>query len=88
LSGNEFHNRNQGLIISIEMNENFSEYETQSLSLNEEYLLGAFEKKVRRRIFGYKREKIAVESKMLYNEGIRKMDILLNSTRMQKPRRM
>jgi hypothetical protein len=44
--------------------------ETWSLTLKEEYRLKVFKNRVKRKIFGPKRDKVAEECKRLYNEEL------------------
>ena len=64
------------------------EYETWSFILREEHRLRGFEKKLLRRIFGPKRDKVTREWRKLHNEELNELYSLPNIVRVVKSRRM
>ena len=62
--------------------------ETWSLTLREERMLRAFEKRVLRRIFGSRRDKVTREWRKLHNEELSDMYCSTNIVRVIKSRRM
>jgi hypothetical protein len=63
-------------------------YETWSLTLREEHILGVFENRVLKRIFGPKRDEVTGEWRKLHNEELHDLYSSRSIIRISKARRI